>query len=202
MANKNALPNNNETAEAALQRVELANGEAVTLHEMPEEVRNNVPVLPIQARKLMGLVQAGKGQFAIFGESSHVGNVENVLQADTDSPMIHMRMRQDPVAYYIDTAAQRYIPAGRMSQTSDGRLTVGRSTIAHEAQRHDMQIGLGMSREHFTIVQAEDGALSIEDHSKNGTSVLTGIEQDTEHEHYTETPHSLGRTAILPQIEQ
>jgi len=185
-----------------MQQLELGRGQSVVLHELPEEVRNNVPVLPIEARTLMGVVQAGKDRFAIFGESSRVGNIDNVLKATADSPMIHMRMQQDPAVYYIDAQAQRYVSVGRMSQTQDGHLTVGRATIAPEVARHGMEVGLGMSREHFTLTQSQDGSLSIEDHSTNGTSVLTGMEHGAEQDYHDNASQDLGRTAILPQIEQ
>ena len=202
MANKNSYPASPESDEQVLQHIELARGQAVTLHEMPEETRNKVPVLPIQARKLMGVVQAGHGSFAVFGESAHADNVENLLQATSANPMVHLRMRPDAAVYYIDPQSQRYISAGRMSETVDGRLTVGRATIASEAGRQGMHVDTRMSREHFVVVQGQDGSLSVEDHSTNGTAVLTGAEHKPEYASHVGTSHDIGRTAIMPQIEQ
>lgn len=202
MTNKNSYPTKPESDEPVLQRIELARGQTATLHEMPEEARNKVPILPIQARKLMGVVQAGHGRFAVFGESAHADNVENLLQATSANPMVHLRMRPDAAVYYIDPQAQRYISAGRMSETTDGRLTVGRATIASEAERQGLRVDTRMSREHFTLVQGEDGSLSIEDQSTNGTTILTGVEHVAEYDSHAGTSQDIGRTAIMPQIGQ
>lgn len=204
MSNKNSLPSQIHEAregdpDVQMQQYELQRGQAVVLHEMPDQVRDQVPVLPIQARKLMGLVRAGSGQFAIFGESSSIANADRLMRSDVDSPLQEFRMRKNPVVYYIDPQAGQYFEAGRISDTQDGRITVGRSTITEAASRRGMNIDANMSREHFTVTMYQDGNLSLEDHSRNGTGVVTGVEQTAEYEHSQPMHHDLGHTAVMPE---